>query len=75
MSHRDTAGMSRSYAAPDGMTPQALRGFEGHDVELAEQLRRDILETCDLVMLLDGLVAVLLVWVHTWHSSSQSGLS
>ncbi len=30
------------------MTPQALRGFEGQDAELVEQLRRDILETCAL---------------------------
>lgn len=43
--------LRRSYAAPDGMTPQALRGFEGHDVELAEQLRRDILETCARTLL------------------------
>jgi hypothetical protein len=31
------------------MTPLATRGFEGHDAELAEQLRRDILETCAAV--------------------------
>ena len=36
----------RSYAAPDGMTSMATRGFEGHDADLMEQLRRDILETC-----------------------------